>query len=91
MLRALSFAARLRCAAAVVGGLAVLAAAGGAGAYPDEVVRKCRGDYKRLCPDYKLNSDELDACMRSQHRLISTICINTLVDNGLAPVTARRR
>ena len=41
-------------------------------AYPAGVVQKCRGDYKRLCPSYKLESDELDSCMRSQHRAIST-------------------
>ena len=60
-------------------------------AYPSGVVQKCRGDYKRLCPSYKLESDELDSCMRSQHRAISTPCINALVDNGLAPYAVRRK
>jgi hypothetical protein len=59
--------------------------------YPVEVIRKCRGDYTRLCPGYKSRSAELDACMRSKHVAISNICMNALVDNGIAPPIARRR
>lgn len=59
--------------------------------YPADVIRKCRGDYKRLCPGYKINSPTLDACMRSKHPLITNSCMNSLVDNGIAPPIARRR
>jgi hypothetical protein len=90
MLRALSSVSRLRWIVLAGCGIVLIAMAAGASAYPDEVVRKCRGDYKRLCPEHKLNSDELDQCMRSQHRSISTLCINALVDAGLAPSTVRR-
>lgn len=58
--------------------------------YPAEVIRKCRGDYNRLCPGYKPNSPSLDACMRSKHLSITSICMNALVDNGIAPPIARR-
>lgn len=80
--------------AVVVGAGAVLIAGhrvSANAAYPADVVRKCRDDYKRLCPGYKLESEELDACMRSKHPSISSPCMNALVDAGLAPMTARRR
>lgn len=75
----------------LVAAFAVSATAGGAAAYPVTVVSKCRGDYKRLCPQYKKLGDELEACMRSNYRAISNVCINSLVDAGLAPSIARRR
>jgi hypothetical protein len=61
-----------------------------ADAYSQDVRRKCRGDYKRLCPSYSVDSDQLRACMRSQHRAITNICMNALVDAGEAPSSARR-
>lgn len=60
-------------------------------AYPASVIAKCRGDYKRLCPQYKKPGDALDACMRANYRSISNACMNTLVDAGIAPPLARRR
>lgn len=81
----------LRSIAAVGAALAITVVSTAAFAYPADVIAKCRGDYKRLCPGYKLESDELDACMRSKHRSISSPCLNTLVDNGLAPAVARRK
>jgi hypothetical protein len=62
-----------------------------ADAYPPDVIRKCKGDYRRLCPTYKLHTQELRSCMRSQHRSISNICMNALVDAGEAPMSARRK
>lgn len=62
-----------------------------AAAISKTVQRKCTGDYKRLCPGYKTDSDALRACMRSQHRAISNGCMNALVDAGEAPSSARRR
>lgn len=56
-----------------------------------DVKRKCKGDYKRLCPSYRVGSDELRACMRTQHRAISNACMNALVDSGEAPASVRRR
>ena len=74
-------------ATALAIGLATTAAL----AYPPAVVAKCKSDYQRLCPGYKLDSDALNSCMRSKHRAISTPCINILVDYGYAPAVARRR
>lgn len=62
-----------------------------AAAVSKSVQRKCNGDYKRLCPGYKVDSDALRACMRTQHRAISNSCMNALVDAGEAPSSARRR
>lgn len=62
-----------------------------AAAVSKSVKRKCSGDYKRLCPGYKIGSDDLRACMRTKHRAISNSCINALVDAGEAPASARRR
>lgn len=76
-------------AAGLVAGATV--APSDANAVSKAVERKCRGDYKRLCPAYKTASDALRACMRSQHRAISNGCINALVDAGEAPASARRR
>jgi hypothetical protein len=80
-------------AAGLLAVAAVFAVAGqsAAASYPSSVVAKCRGDYKRLCPQYKTVGDSLDSCMRSQHRSISNSCMNALVDSGLAPAAARRR
>lgn len=59
--------------------------------YSKAVTSKCRADYKRLCPSYKVDSDALRACMRANHRAISNRCMNALVDAGEAPQSARRR
>jgi hypothetical protein len=76
----------------VLAGVALVAGAqSDAMAVSQDIVRKCRGDYKRLCPGYKTDSDDLRACMRSQHRSISNSCMNALVDAGEAPASARRR
>jgi hypothetical protein len=74
-------------AMAVVTSAAPALAAG----YSKAVTSKCRADYKRLCPSYKVDSDALRACMRANHRAISNRCMNALVDAGEAPQTARRR
>jgi hypothetical protein len=56
--------------------------AGDAAAYSDRVRRACTGDYNRLCPGYKLHSSQLRACMESNGLMISSSCINALVDSG---------
>lgn len=76
--------------AAVVAGSWLLAPQT-AEAYSKTVAAKCKGDYKRLCPAYKVGTNDLEACMRSNHRAISNSCMNALVDVGEAPPSARRR
>ena len=62
-----------------------------AAAFSKAVTAKCKSDYKRLCPAYKVDSDGLRACMRSNHRAISNKCMEALIDAGEAPASARRR
>ncbi|MFZ4809351.1 MAG: hypothetical protein ACOYLQ_19020 [Hyphomicrobiaceae bacterium] len=66
-------------------------AATDAAAFSKAVTAKCKADYKRLCPAYKVDSDGLRACMRSNHRAISNKCMEALIDAGEAPASARRR
>ena len=82
---------RVAAAALIAGALLAGPLVTAASAYPASVVAKCRGDHKRLCPQYKKLGDELDSCMRANFRSISNSCMNTLVDAGIAPAAARRR
>lgn len=77
--------------AATVLALAGLHQAAPAEAYSKTVNSKCRSDYRRLCPSYKVDTPGLDACMRSNYRAISNGCMRALVDAGLAPPNALKR
>jgi hypothetical protein len=68
---------------------AVLSAAGlfaatadTADAYSDRVRRACKGDFHRLCGQYKPESSQGRACMESNGFSISSPCIDALVDSG---------
>jgi hypothetical protein len=77
--------------AAVAGGL--LAAVGlGSPAYAvsAQVKKACQGDYKRLCPSYKVGSPQLRACMEAKQAEISSRCVDALIASGEVNRTARR-
>jgi hypothetical protein len=70
----------------------VLATAGAASAYSPQVRRACAGDYHRLCPGYKLHSNQLRACMEAAGFSISGGCIDALISSGeLSGSRAKRR
>ena len=48
----------------------------------DKVKRACKGDYQRLCPSYKVGSNQLRACMEAKQNDISWDCISELIDAG---------
>ena len=47
-----------------------------------KVEKACKGDYKRLCPAYKVGSAQLRACMEAKQSEISSRCIDALIDSG---------
>lgn len=52
-------------------------------AQPSKKVKSaCASDYKRLCPNYKVGTPQLRACMESYQSDISQRCIDALVDSG---------
>jgi hypothetical protein len=63
--------------------LALIADSGEA-AYSKRVQAACKGDYKRLCPNYKTGSLQLRACMEAKADQISSGCIDALIDSGEA-------
>jgi hypothetical protein len=81
----------VRCRSALL--LAIAGAAGvaltlmagsGEAAYSKRVQAACKGDYKRLCPNYKTGSLQLRACMEAKADQISSGCIDALIDTGEA-------
>ncbi len=56
--------------------------AGAAQAFNKKVESACRGDYKRLCPQYKPSSPQLRACMEAKAYEISNKCVTALIDTG---------
>lgn len=56
-----------------------------------KVRRACVGDYKRLCPGYKVGSTALRACMESKYREISSRCMDALIDSGEVDRSRGRR
>jgi hypothetical protein len=69
--------------AAVVSAASLFAAtADSANAYSERVRRACKGDYHRLCGQYKVDSAQLRSCMEANAFSISSPCITALVDSG---------
>lgn len=64
---------------------------GAAEAVSAKVRKSCAGDYKRLCPGYKVGSASLRACMESKYREISSGCMNALIDSGEVDRARSRR
>ena len=60
-----------------------------ANAVPRKVKRACKGDYKSLCPHYKIGTSRMRACMRSKGRQLSWSCYQSLKDAGY--VRSRKR
>jgi hypothetical protein len=56
-----------------------------------KVKKSCTGDYKRLCPRYKVGSPQLRACMEAKSSEISSACINALIDSGEVNRSSSRR
>lgn len=56
-----------------------------------KVKKSCAGDYKRLCPRYKVGSAQLRACMEAKASEISSACITALIDSGEVNRTSSRR
>ena len=55
-----------------------------------QVKRACAGDYKKLCPQYKVGSPQLRACMEAKQNSLSMGCVSALIDSGEASRSARR-
>lgn len=55
------------------------------------VKKACSGDYKRLCPRYKVGTAQLRACMEAKASEISSACINALIDSGEVNRSSGRR
>lgn len=69
-------------AAMMIAGLGVVSTSSVALAYSKRVQRACLSDYKNLCPQYRVNSSQLRACMESKANEISWSCIEALIDSG---------
>ena len=80
-LRCSGFLARsiLVIAASMIGLVAMLETAD---AVPRRVKRECRGDYKSLCPHYKVGTSRMRSCMRSNGSQLSWGCYQALKDHG---------
>ena len=67
-----------------------LAQAAPAFAVSAQVKKACRGDYKRLCPSYKVGSPQLRACMEAKQAEISSRCVDALIASGEVNRSSRR-
>jgi hypothetical protein len=56
-----------------------------------KVKKACAGDYKRLCPSYKVGSAQLRACMEAKQFEISSGCVSALIDAGEVGRSQARR
>jgi hypothetical protein len=54
-------------------------------AYSQKVKDACSADYGSLCAKYKQGSSELRRCFESNRRVLSTECVQALVDAGEVP------
>lgn len=74
--------------------IAVLAFAGAttlpAHAVSAKVKKACQGDYKRLCPRYKVGTPQLRACMEAKQAEISSRCVDALIASGEVNRSSRR-
>jgi hypothetical protein len=78
---------------AVAAGLAVMfvVQATPAAAVSAKVKKACANDYKRLCPQYKVGSPQLRACMEAKQYEISSGCVQALIDSGEVNRSSARR
>jgi hypothetical protein len=54
-------------------------------AFSEKVKDACSADYGSLCAKYKQGSSELRRCFESNRRVLSTECVQALVDAGEVP------
>ncbi len=73
-----------------VAAIVLAGAAAPAMAISGKVKKACAGDYKRLCPSYKVGSPALRACMEAKQVEISSKCVDALIDSGEVNRSARR-
>lgn len=80
---------------AILGAAVAIIGLGGvsssADAVPRKVKRECRGDYKSLCPRYRIGTSRMRACMRSNGSQLSWGCYQALKDAGYVRGRRRRR
>jgi hypothetical protein len=67
----------------VAGSLALISTS--ASAYSQKVKDACSADYGSLCAKYKQGSAELRRCFESNRRILTTECVQALVDAGEVP------
>jgi hypothetical protein len=67
----------------VAGSSALLTTA--AAAYSQKIKDACSADYGSLCSKYKQGSAELRRCFESNRRVLTTECVQALVDAGEVP------
>jgi hypothetical protein len=70
--------------AVIVASVAVLTSTT-AFAYSQKVKDACSADYASLCGKYKQGSSELRRCFESNRRVLSTECVQALVNAGEVP------
>lgn len=86
-----SLRAGLVAAALAAAGLSVPATEADAqGRISPKVRKACAGDYKKLCPTYKVGSPQLRACMEAKQSQLSWGCVSALIDSGEVSRSARR-
>jgi hypothetical protein len=54
-------------------------------AYSQKVKDACSADYASLCGKYKQGSSELRRCFESNRRVLSSECVQALVNAGEVP------
>lgn len=67
---------------AVALGLTIGATAAEARAYPAEVKKACKRDFKTFCPSYDIDGTAVRQCMRSVADQLSPRCIEALEKSG---------
>lgn len=76
--------------AAIALSVGFMAPAAPAHAVSAKVKKACQGDYKRLCPTYKVGTPQLRACMEAKQAEISSRCVDALIASGEVNRSSRR-
>ena len=74
--------ARQLMAAAAIAAAMTCGLASQAFAVPEYVKTACKADYKKFCPDYKVDTSELRACMVAIAHQLSSRCVDALERSG---------
>ncbi len=76
---------RMRSIKVIIALAAVSLAGTSAYAYSQKIKDACSADYGSLCAKYKQGSSELRRCFESNRRVLSTDCVQALVNAGEVP------